>query len=696
MNRYALWQYLIIAVSLLLGLLYTLPNFYGESPAIQISPIRISTSSDTALLQRVEDTLKQANLEMNGIILEEGSIKVRFADTDLQMKAKDLLESALGNEYIIALNLLPNSPQWLTNLGALPMYLGLDLRGGVHFMLAVDMEGALEKSLDRYSIDIRSTLREKRISYTGLEKQAKKLVIKFRDVESRSKAEAELKSNFADFALSTEDVENRYHLIAAIKPEVQIRMQDSAVMQNITTLRNRVNELGVAEPIIQKAGADRVIVQLPGVQDTAKAKDILGRTATLEVRMVDDEHDLDAALRGRVPVGTELHQERGGSPILVKKQVLLTGERITDAQPGFDKDNQPAVHISLDNNGSRIFKQLTRENVGRRMAILLIEKNTAEVVTAPVIREEIGGGRVQISGRMTSLEARDVALLLRAGALAAPMDIIEERTVGPSLGADNIARGFNSTLYGFLAVAIFIIAYYTAFGVISSIALGFNLLLLVGLLSLMQATLTLPGMAALALTVGMAIDANVLINERIRDELRAGASPQLAIHAGYERAFGTILDSNITTLIAGIALFAFGSGPVKGFAVVLCLGILTSVFTAIFVSRGMVNFMYGNLRKLDNVPIGVVWIPKHDSLVNGEIDLFPENEVTETTISTKPKRSEQIDVSDVKTDIVSQASVMVQDESSTKISAKVGTTSKAIDKVKSKRKSADVKKNRQQ
>ncbi|WP_293009187.1 protein translocase subunit SecD, partial [Nitrosomonas sp.] len=518
MNRYGFWQYLIIAVSLLLGLLYTLPNFYGESPAIQISPLRIATSSDTALLQRVEEALKQADLEMNGILLEEGSIKVRFADTDLQMKAKDLLESVLGNEYIIALNLLPNSPQWLTNLGALPMYLGLDLRGGVHFMLAVDMEGALEKSLDRYSIDIRSTLREKKISYTGLEKQARKLIIKFRDVESRSKAEAELKSNFADFALSIEEADNRYHLIAEIKPEVQIRMQDSAVMQNITTLRNRVNELGVAEPIIQKAGADRVIVQLPGVQDTAKAKDILGRTATLEVRMVDDEHDLDAALRGRIPAGTELQQERGGSPILVKKQVLLTGERITDAQPGFDKDNQPAVHVSLDNNGSRIFKQLTRENVGRRMAILLIEKNTAEVVTAPVIREEIGGGRVQISGRMTSLEARDVALLLRAGALAAPMDIIEERTVGPSLGADNITRGFNSTLYGFVAVAIFIAAYYTAFGVISVIALAFNLLLLVGLLSIMQATLTLPGMAALALTVGMAIDANVLINERIRDE----------------------------------------------------------------------------------------------------------------------------------------------------------------------------------
>lgn len=687
MNRYALWQYLIIAVALLLGVLYTLPNFYGESPAIQISPLRISASTDTALLQRVEDTLKQADLEMNGIFLEEGSIKVRFADTDLQMKAKDLLESVLGNEYIIALNLLPNSPQWLTNLGALPMYLGLDLRGGVHFMLAVDMEGALEKSLDRYSIDIRSTLREKKIPYTGIEKQAKKLVLKFRDIESRSRAETELKSNFADFALSTENVDNRYHLLAEIKPEVQTRMQDSAVMQNITTLRNRVNELGVAEPIIQKAGADRVIVQLPGVQDTAKAKDILGRTATLEVRMVDDEHDLDAALRGKIPIGTELHQERGGSPILVKKQVLLTGERITDAQPGFDKDNQPAVHVSLDNNGSRIFKQLTRENVGRRMAILLIEKNAAEVVTAPVIREEIGGGRVQISGRMTSLEARDVALLLRAGALAAPMDIIEERTVGPSLGADNITRGFNSTLYGFIAVAIFIIAYYTAFGVISVIALGLNLLLLVGLLSIMQATLTLPGMAALALTVGMAIDANVLINERIRDELRAGASPQLAIQSGYERAFGTILDSNITTLIAGIALFAFGSGPVKGFAVVLCLGIITSVFTAIFVSRGMVNFMYGSRRKLDNIPIGIICIPKNNPVID-KSKYLSGNEIAESTDDAEPKRSEQTK-ENIKPDVVSQTSAIIEDESLEENFPKTETTA---NKARNKRKSAGTKK----
>lgn len=678
MNRYALWQYLIIAVSLLLGLLYTLPNFYGESPAVQISPLRVSVSTDTALMQRVEDALKQANLETTGVYLEEGSVKVRFVDTDTQIKAKDLLETALGNDYIIALNLLPNSPQWLTSLGALPMYLGLDLRGGVHFMLAVDMEGALDKSLDRYSADIRGTLREKKITYAGLEKQAKKLIIKFRDAETRGQAEAELKNSFTDLGFSYEDAGNRYHLVAAIKPDAQLRMQDATVIQNITTLRNRVNELGVAEPIIQKAGSDRVIVQLPGVQDTAKAKEILGRTATLEVRMVDDEQDLDSAIRGRVPFGTELYEERGGIPILVKKQVLLTGERITDAQPGFDKDNQPAVHISLDNNGSRIFKQLTRDNVGRRMAILLIEKNHAEVVTAPVIREEIGGGRVQISGRMTSMEARDVALLLRAGALAAPMDIIEERTVGPSLGADNIARGFNSTLYGFLAVAIFIAVYYTAFGVISVLALGLNLLLLVGLLSIMQATLTLPGMAALALTVGMAIDANVLINERIRDELRGGLSPQLAIHAGYERAFGTILDSNITTLIAGIALFAFGSGPVKGFAVVLCLGILTSVFTAIFVSRGMVNLMYGGKRKLDYVPIGKIWIPDNQA---NQKTIAPD-----VNSNDKAKAADSADVSE-KPD-AGQAPV-TSSESNQVGDAVVQSGEKPAAKTKSKRKSAE-------
>jgi preprotein translocase subunit SecD len=609
MNRYPAWKYLIIAVAILLGLLYTLPNFYGESPAVQISPLRTAAKADTALLQRVEDTLKKANIVPDGLFLDTTGIKVRFADTDTQIRARDTLQSVLGNGYMVALNLLSNSPQWLASIGALPMYLGLDLRGGVHFMLQVDMKGALSKALDRLSTDMRGSLREKKIPYAGLDKHGSQVVVKFRDAEARKRAEAEISKVYEDLSLREQNVGDEFHLTAVLRPEAQKRIQDSAVQQNITTLRNRVNELGVAEPIIQQAGADRVVVQLPGVQDTAKAKDILGRTATLEVRMVDEERDVEAALRGQVPFGSELYTERGGGPILVKKQVVLTGDRINDAQAGFDSNNQPAVHINLDNSGARIFRQLTHDNVGKRMAILLIEKNQAEVVTAPVIREEIGGGRVQISGRMTTEEARDVALLLRAGALAAPMDIIEERTVGPSLGADNIARGFNSTLFGFVAVGIFMTIYYLMFGFISVVALGVNLLLLIGLLSILQATLTLPGMAAIALTIGMAIDANVLINERIRDELRNGLPSQAAINAGYERAFGTIVDSNITTLIAGIALFAFGTGPVKGFAVVLCLGILTSVFSAVMVSRSMVNLMYGSRRKLERVPIGQVWKP---------------------------------------------------------------------------------------
>lgn len=612
MNRYPLWKYLIVVFSVLLGILYTLPNFYGESPAVQISPLRATDKADTVLLARVEDALRKDNIPINGMFLETVGIKVRFADTDTQLKAKDVLQSVLGNGYVVALNLLSDSPQWLTDIGALPMYLGLDLRGGVHFLLQVDMKGALSKSLDRYSVDIRGNLREEKIRYKGLDREGSQIIIKFGDTESRARASDEINKNYDDLNLREQDVEEEFHLAVAIKQEALKRMQDSAVQQNIITLRNRVNELGVAEPIIQQAGADRVVVQLPGVQDTAKAKDILGRTATLELRMVDEEHDVSSALRGQGYIGSELYTERGGGPLLVKKQVMLTGERITDAQPGFDNNNQPAVHITLDSNGSRIFKQLTRDNVGKRMAILLIEKNLKEVITAPVIREEIPGGRVQITGSMTIEEARDVALLLRAGALAAPMDIIEERTVGPSLGAENIARGFNSTLFGFAAIAIFMTIYYLIFGFISVTALGVNLLLLVGLLSILQATLTLPGMAAIALTLGMAIDANVLINERIRDELRNGVSPQAAINAGYERAFGTILDANITTLIAGIALFAFGSGPVKGFAVVLCLGIMTSMFSAVMVSRSLVNLLFGKRRKLEHVPIGQVWKPASD------------------------------------------------------------------------------------
>ncbi len=612
MNRYPLWKYLIVVVSVLLGLVYALPNFYGESPAVQILPLRTTVKVDTVLLARVEDALRKDNIPTRGMFLETGGVKVRFADTDTQLRAKDMLQSALGNGYVVALNLLSDSPQWLTDISALPMYLGLDLRGGVHFLLQVDMKGALSKALDRYSADMRGSLREEKIRYKGLDREGSQIIVKFRDSESRAKASDEINKSYDDLRLREKNVEDEFHLAVVLKQEALIRMQDSAVQQNIVTLRNRVNELGVAEPIIQQAGADRVVVQLPGVQDTAKAKDILGRTATLELRMVDEEHDVSSALRGQGHIGSELYTERGGGPLLVKKRVMLTGERITDAQPGFDNNNQPAVHISLDSNGSRIFKHLTRDNVGKRMAILLIEKNQKEVITAPVIREEIPGGRVQITGSMTIEEARDVALLLRAGALAAPMDIIEERTVGPSLGAENIDRGFNSVLFGFAAIAFFMTIYYLIFGFISVTALGVNLLLLVGLLSILQATLTLPGMAAIALTLGMAIDANVLINERIRDELRNGVSPQAAINAGYERAFGTIVDANITTLIAGVALFAFGSGAVKGFAVVLCLGILTSMFSAVMVSRALVNLLYGKRRKLEHVPIGQVWKPASD------------------------------------------------------------------------------------
>ncbi len=603
MNRYPLWKYLLILFALLAGLIYTLPNFYGEAPAVQISPLRTSLKADEALSERVKTILADAGLAPDVLTLDGNSVKARFADTDRQLKAKDILVSQLGEDYMVALNLLSRSPQWLTHLNALPMYLGLDLRGGVHFLLQVDMKAALDKALDSAGDDIRSALREQRVAYSGVARDGNALRIKFRDSESRDKGEEEIRQRFTDFELSAIDQSGEVALRAVLKPEAQRRIQDAAVQQNLMTLRNRVNELGVAEPVIQQQGADRVVVQLPGVQDTARAKDILGRTATLEVRMVDEEHQ---AVPGAMPpLGTEMFRERQGGYLLVKKQVILTGERINDAQPGFDnRTNEAAVHINLDGVGARKFKEATRENVGKRMAIILFEKGKGEIVTAPVIREEIGGGRVQISGQMDTVEAQDTALLLRAGALAAPMEIVEERTIGPSLGAENIARGFDSTKIGFIMIAIFMIGYYLMFGVVSVLALGANLLFLVALLSMMQATLTLPGMAGIALTLGMAIDANVLINERIREELRSGVTPQAAIHAGYDRAFGTILDSNITTLIAGIALFMFGSGPIKGFAVVLCLGILTSMFSAIMVSRALVNLIYGRKARLAKVAIG--------------------------------------------------------------------------------------------
>ena len=616
MNRYSLWQYILIAVTLALGLLYTVPNFYGEVPAVQVQPQRATLKSDSALMGRVEDILKKGGIAPAGVFLDAASVKARFSDTDNQLKAKDLLQSQLGEDYVVALNLLSNSPRWLASIGALPMYLGLDLRGGVHFLLQVDMKAAIAKKLEATLNDVRSNLREKRIQYTGVAREGQAIVVRFREASMREKGLQELSRGLPDLELKTVDDGGEFRIVATLKPEAQKRTQDYSLQQNITTLRNRVNELGVAEPIIQQQGADRVVVQLPGVQDTAKAKDILGRTATLEVRMVDDDATnnpaaIQAAQAGQVPFGDEFYVERGGAPILVRRQVVLTGDRINDAQPGFDNQTgEPAVHINLDGAGARIFHQVTRENVGKRMAILLFEKGKGEVVTAPVIRSEIPGGRVQISGRMTTQEAHDVALLLRAGALAAPMEIIEERTVGPSLGAENIRIGFHSTWYGFTAIAVYMIAYYALVGVFSIVALAANVLFLVALLSMLQATLTLPGMAGIALTIGMAIDANVLINERIREELRNGNTPQAAIHAGYDRAWGTILDSNLTTLIAGLFLFLLGSGPVKGFAVVLCLGILTSQFSAVMVSRAMVNLYYGSRRRLESISIGQIWRPQ--------------------------------------------------------------------------------------
>ncbi len=603
MNRYPLWKNLLVLAALVLGFIYTLPNFYGEAPAVQVLPLRSNLKADEALLARVEDVLKAAQLNPEAMSLDATSVKARFNDTDTQIKAKDVLHAQLGDDYMVALNLLARSPQWLTSMNALPMYLGLDLRGGVHFLLQIDMKGALDKALESDSSDMRSSLREANIPYSGVSRDDSMITTRFRDAGSRDKGEAELKQRFSGLEFSTREEGGEYLLLAHLKQQEQIRIQESAVQQNLVTLRNRVNELGVAEPVIQQQGADRIVVQLPGVQDTARAKDILGRTATLEVRLVDDEHHY--AEGGIIPFGTEVFKDRDGTPLLVKKSVILTGERINDAQPGFDsRNNEPAVHINLDAIGARKFKEATRENVGKRMAIILFEKGKGEIVTAPVIREEIGGGRVQISGKMNTEEAKDTSLLLRAGALAAPMEIVEERTVGPSLGADNIARGFHSTWIGFTAIAIFMVIYYLLFGGVSVLALGANLLLLVALMSMLQATLTLPGMAGIALTLGMAIDSNVLINERIREELRNGVPPQTAIHEGYEHAFATILDSNITALIVGVALFMFGSGPVKGFAVVLCLGILTSIFSAVLVSRALVNLIYGRKARLNKIAIG--------------------------------------------------------------------------------------------
>ena len=617
MNQYPKWKYGLVLVAIFIGLIYSIPNFFGESPAVQIMPTKSSDKLDLSILASIEGSLKEANLPFDGIVQEPNGIKIKFANPDNQLKAKDILQNALGANYVIALNLVSKSPSWLSKIGAIPMYLGLDLRGGVHFLLQVDMKAASEQAAESNLNDFRMTLRKERISYIGASRLNEIVKLQFDSQEDLEKAKKLIKVNYPDLMVNESSVGKDKALDISMSEMGKKKIQEFALKQNLQTLHNRINELGVAEPIIQQQGLDRIVVQLPGVQDTAKAKEILGRTATLEIRLVDEDKTdiatLESAQKGNAPFGDDLFKDRDGRPILVKKNVLLTGERITDAGPGVDQQSgRSVVHVTLDGRGSNIFKQVTRENVGKRLAILLVEKGQTEVVTAPVIQQEIGGGRVQISGMNSPQEATDISLLLRAGALAAPMQIIEERTVGPSMGEENIKRGVHSTLWGFAAISIMMIIYYMAFGGVSIFALAVNLLLLVALLSIIQATLTLPGLAAIALALGMAIDANVLINERIREELRNGNTPQASIHAGDDRAFDTILDSNVTTLIAGLALFMFGTGPIKGFAVVHVLGILTSMFSAILVSRALVNIMYGYRRKIDKLSIGQIYRPKED------------------------------------------------------------------------------------
>ena len=612
MNRYPLWKYLIVAFALVIGFIYTLPNFFGESPAVQVSSTKATIKVDANTLDLVTKTLNDAGIESNGTFLDSNGVKVRLKDTDTQLKAKDLLEKQFNPDpsdpkYVVALNLLSSSPQWLTSLGALPMYLGLDLRGGVHFLLQVDMDGALVKRLDSTGADLRSTLRDKTIRHGGISRDKDRLVIRFRDEETRTKARIAIENVEQDLFIADQGEGTDLKLVSTLKPAAIKRIQEDSVKQNIVTLHNRINELGVAEPVIAQQGADRIVVQLPGVQDVAKAKDLIGRTATLEIRMVDEAASLSGSTYG---VDVVPERQRDGSERLVylKKQVVVTGDRLNGADATFDQNQQPAVSVKLDAAGGRIMRDVTRENLEKRMAIVLYEKGKGEAISVATIQGEFGN-QFQITGRFSSEETTRLAILIRAGALAAPMDIIEERTIGPTLGAENITKGFHSTLWGFAAISLFMIVYYRLFGLVSVVALAANLLFLIALLSMLQATLTLPGIAAIALALGMAIDANVLINERIREELRNGSTPQAAIHTGYDRAFGTILDSNITTLIAGIALLLFGSGPIRGFAVVHCLGILTSLFSAVVVSRALINLIYGNRRKTESLSIGQIWKP---------------------------------------------------------------------------------------
>ncbi len=616
MNRYPLWKYLLIALTLAVAAIYALPNLYGVTPAIQISTNRQSVVINQETERRVAQALQEANIKTDGMFIAGGSLKVRVSDAD-KINARDAIDNVLGEGYIVAQNQIANSPDWLAKIGANPMFLGLDLRGGVHFTMQVDMKAALEKALDRNAGDVRRTLREQKIRSGTIRKSGNSLLVPFQDQADLDKAYPELQKLFTDNMTGQPSLEmsSEGNTLKLTLPEQQLnQIRKKAVEQNITTLHKRVNELGTAEPVIQQAGADRIVVQLPGMTDTAKAKDIIGRTATLEVRMVSEDLDLiQQAVGGNVPEGYELLSDKDGNPYLVSKQVELTGDNINAAQSAIDEETKrPTVNLSLDSVGTTVFADLTAANRGKIMAMVLIDQGKSEVITAPRIQEPIPGGRVRITGMAGTAEANDVALLLGAGSLAAPMDIIEERTIGPSLGAENITKGVNSTVWGFAVVAVFMVIYYRLFGIFSALALSANLLFLFAILSALQATLTLPGIAAIALTLGMAIDSNVLINERIREELRAGKKPQVAIKEGYDHAWDTILDSNLTSLIAGIALLVFGSGPVRGFAIVHCLGIMTSIYSSVVVSRALVNLWYGRRRKLTRISIGVHYPPVID------------------------------------------------------------------------------------
>ncbi len=613
MNRYPWWKYAMLGIALLVGLLYTVPNLYGEAPAVQVSGGKSTVHVDGAMVDRVRQTLLAAGLTPDFVQFDGNSVRARFADTDNQIKAKDAINKALNPDpadprYIVALNLVSRSPEWMAGVRARPMYLGLDLRGGVHFLMQVDMRAALKQSVDNYASDARTALREKRVRFAGITREPNGITVALPDTEQAKQGRDLLLDRLPSMTWTQEPSDGAggagVRLLGRLDPKAINDIQTQAVKQNIETLHKRVNELGVSEPVIQQQGVDRVVVQLPGVQDTARAKDIIGRTATLQIRLVETD---TAAAAETVPQRASAVET---TPRLVglKREVVATGEQLKQASAIIDKDQRPAVSVRLDDVAGRAMRTVTRENLGKPMAIVLYEKGKGEAISVATIQGEFGTD-FQITGNFTPQETADIALLTRAGALAAPMEIIEERTIGPSLGAENIAKGFDSVIYGFAAITIFMCAYYVLFGMFSSLALAFNLLCLVAVLSMLQATLTLPGIAAIALTLGMAIDANVLINERVREELRRGTAPQQAIHDGYEMAWGTILDSNVTTLIAGLALLTFGSGPVRGFAVVHCLGILTSMFSAVVFSRGLVNLWYGRQKRLKSVSIGQVWRP---------------------------------------------------------------------------------------